>query len=33
MFIEQRKEAELIAKVNQVRAANKNDQAWTQLTI
>jgi hypothetical protein len=23
----------LIAKVNQVRAANKNDQAWTQLTI
>ena len=33
MFIEQRKEAELIAKVNEARASNKNDQAWTQLGI
>ena len=33
MFIEQRKEAELIAKVNEVRARNKNIQAWTQLWI
>ena len=33
MFIEQRREAELIEKVNQVRAANKTDQAWTQLRI
>ena len=33
MFIEQKKEAELIAKVNQARAANKKNQAWTQLGI
>jgi hypothetical protein len=33
MFIEQRREAELIAKVNKIRAENKNTQAWTQLWI
>jgi hypothetical protein len=33
MFLEQRREAELIEKVNKVRAANKYNQAARQLGI
>jgi hypothetical protein len=33
MFSEIQNEAEMIAKVNQLRAENKRDQAWTQLRI
>lgn len=33
MFNEMQNEAEMIAKVNQLRAENKRDQAWTQLRI
>ena len=33
MFNEMQNEADMIAKVNQLRAENKRDQAWTQLWI
>jgi hypothetical protein len=33
MFVETMDEAKLIAKVNEIRAQNKRDQAFTELTI